>query len=1422
MFPSRTLTRFRRNLWLTLSAYVVFAIVFAIYIRSEYQINLANELRHQSLLLVDELRQSSEDLTLLVRTYAVTGDIIYQQRYREILDIRAGKRTRFLDLHNIYWNSVLPEGSDPPSDRQAIALLELMRLAGFTQEEFARLAQAKINFDLLTQTEDTAMELIATTTPPNEDNRTKAQEMLFGTEYFRAKTGIMQPLGEFREMVNRRTLEAVRVSLNSTAQIRRVLIAIGLLLLFMLWQTYRALHFTLGGSLNELYRRIALLAGGNFSSPIPVAQNMKNSVLGRLSETQNDLDKLDRLRKDAETRNQNLAKLYKALSQCNQAILRSAGENDLFHIVCRHAVTINGIKMAWIGLLDEPGKQIEPIAAYGNGAEYLENIRISVNPNEPDGQEPAGIAVSEDRPYWCQDFQHDPGTAAWRLRGAKSGWGSSAALPLHRNGVIIGAFALYSDKPNTFDEYLQNLLVEIAIDIDYALNNFQRETQRKLTEASLREVGEQFRSITDNAGAVIFLKDLKGRFLLVNKRFEQLFHLTDEKIRGKTDYDVFPTEMADAFAGNDQAVIQSGQIVEAEVRVTHDDGFHTYNSIKFPLRKSAGEIYAVCGIATDITERKQAEESLRESEQRLRTVIETEPECVKVIDKTIKLLEINPAGLAMFEADSLEEILRHTFTDFILPEYRAAFIDLHKRVMDGEHGLLEFEISGLRGTRRWLETHAAPLRDANGEITLLLGVTRDITRRKKAEALLADSRNLLQTIIDTTPVRVFWKDKDLRYLGCNPAFARDAGEPNPQDIIGKDDYQLSWKENAELYRADDRQVMSSGIPKLFYDEPQTKTDGNTIWLRTSKVPLWNDKQETIGVLGIYEDITEHKHTELALQLSEANLKRAQAVARIGSWQLDLERNMLKWSDETYRMFGIPSGTPLSYRIFLQHVHPEDVAALDVAWKTVLKGSPYRLEYRIAVNGETYWVEECAEPEFDATGKVCAGIGTVQDITDRKRAEERLKFLAHCDTLTGLPNRTQLDDRVKYALSFAKRSNGHLALMFLDLDHFKNINDTLGHSVGDTLLIELAKRLRLALREEDTLSRLGGDEFILLFPGTDAQGASQVAQKLLEIIAEPYRIKDYDLNVTASIGIAVYPNDGDNLEILSKNADAAMYRAKHEGRHGYRFFTQEMQGRLARQLQIVNALRHALEHDQLQIYYQPQITIQSGRIIGAEALLRWQHPELGSISPVEFIPAAEDSGLILPIGEWVMRHAVRQAKTWMLDHSRPLIISVNLSSLQFRHPDLPNLVTQILIEESLPPECLELELTEDLVMRNPKAAIGVMISLHERGVLMSLDDFGTGYSSLSYLKKFKVYKLKIDKSFVRNLNTNPENKAIVSAIISLARSLDLKTIAEGVKTKNQLTFLREEGCDEAQGYLYSKPLPAEQFEAFLKAGQSDNA
>ncbi|MDD4506880.1 MAG: EAL domain-containing protein [Sulfurospirillaceae bacterium] len=461
-------------------------------------------------------------------------------------------------------------------------------------------------------------------------------------------------------------------------------------------------------------------------------------------------------------------------------------------------------------------------------------------------------------------------------------------------------------------------------------------------------------------------------------------------------------------------------------------------------------------------------------------------------------------------------------------------------------------------------------------------------------------------------------------------------------------------------------------------------------------------------------------------------------------------------------------------------------------------------------------ETIKTPVRDISGDIIGILGIARDITKRKENEDKIEKLEYSDALTGLPNKMLLNLRINHDMSIANRKKEQLAILFLDFDHFKNINDSLGHAVGDQLLIEVSKRLKNLIREEDTLSRQGGDEFVLVLPNVTAEGAAHVAKKLLQAIEQAIKVNENELVITASIGIAMFPEDGTDMETLFKCADAAMYLAKENGRNRYRFYTTEIQQHSARILSLENALRYAHMRGELSLHYQPQISLSDGKIIGAEALLRWTHPELGVISPSEFIPVAEESGQILLIGEWVLRNAAMRMKQWIDMGFPPMIVAVNLSAVQFHHEHLSSLVTTILDEVQLPPCYLELELTESVAAQNPLKAVQIMNTLNAQGIRLSIDDFGTGYSSLSYLKRFKVYKLKIDQSFIRDIGVDTEDRAIVTTIITLGKSLGLKTIAEGVETKEQLDFLKENSCDEVQGYYFSKPLNVEDFENYVRS------
>ena len=596
-----------------------------------------------------------------------------------------------------------------------------------------------------------------------------------------------------------------------------------------------------------------------------------------------------------------------------------------------------------------------------------------------------------------------------------------------------------------------------------------------------------------------------------------------------------------------------------------------------------------------------------------------------------------------------------------------------------------------------------------------------------------------------------------------------------------------------------------------------------------RFPILNGQGVVLGDFAVYlqSERQLHKHEVNALErgayLAGLALERASNEATLRKlWQAveqspnsvvitDLKSRIEYANQSFYSVTGYSPEEVLGANPNMLQSGKTDPQVYADMWAQLSQGNAWTGEFTNRRKDGSEYIEAVRiSPVHQSDGSVTHYLAIKEDITHRKESEQQIHRLAYFDTLTGLPNRLLLADRFKQAVSMAERQQEPLTVMFIDLDHFKNINDTLGHRAGDALLIEAALRLTSVLRAGDTLSRQGGDEFVLVLPGCGDVQAAQVAEKLLETSARSITLDGHDVVVTLSVGIALYPSDGTDFDALSKAADVAMYRAKDEGRNTYRFFKADMQTHSARTLTLESHLRHALDRNELVLVYQPQMSLANGSLVGAEALLRWHHPTLGVVSPVEFIPLAESSGLILPIGEWVLRTAMQQLKVWMAAGLGNLTMAVNLSAVQFRHAGLAAMVAQVLQDTEIPPALMELELTESVAMDDPLGAVVAIDEISALGVAMSIDDFGTGYSSLSYLKRFKVGKLKIDKSFVRDITTDPDDKAIASAIIGLASSLGLRTIAEGVESPGQLAWLRLQGCDEAQGYFFSQPLSAPDF------------
>ncbi|MFT6926719.1 MAG: diguanylate cyclase (GGDEF)-like protein [Psychromonas sp.] len=572
-----------------------------------------------------------------------------------------------------------------------------------------------------------------------------------------------------------------------------------------------------------------------------------------------------------------------------------------------------------------------------------------------------------------------------------------------------------------------------------------------------------------------------------------------------------------------------------------------------------------------------------------------------------------------------------------------------------------------------------------------------------------------------------------------------------------------------------------------------------------------------------------------LQKSESRLGNAQRIARLGNWEWNLNNNEMYLSEQLYQMIEMNRGvSKLSYRSFISKLpHSERKEVL--GWIHGLVNGNQEdqhqgLNHSIAqCDGRHINVQHQAEVFYDKNGAARLVSGTVLDVTELKQAQDKIVEMAHFDSLTGLANRSVFRDRVAVAVARAKRHAQIGAVLFLDLDNFKRINDTYGHSIGDQLLQEVARRLTDTVRGSDslcetysnknTLARLGGDEFTILLPEIrQIEDAENIAKRILDSMESSIHLSGHDFVVSTSIGIAIFPDHGEDVESLLKNVDAAMYFVKHAGKNGYDLFVDSMNVGGKRRLEIENCLRRAIDDKELSINYQPQVHLESGRIIGVEALLRWNSAQLGIVSPVEFIPVAEESGLISPIGEWVLREACRQVKKWQDDGLPEIKVAVNLSARQFAKQSVDQLVSQVLLDTGLPVHCLELEITENMLMDDVEGSVETLHRLKALGVYLAIDDFGTGYSSLSYLKRFPIDKLKVDRSFIINVTTDKGDASVTQAIIALAHNMGLTVTAEGVEEASQLEFLRQNKCEEVQGYYFSRPLIARDMENLLRSSK----
>ncbi|WP_306544894.1 EAL domain-containing protein [Malikia spinosa] len=850
-------------------------------------------------------------------------------------------------------------------------------------------------------------------------------------------------------------------------------------------------------------------------------------------------------------------------------------------------------------------------------------------------------------------------------------------------------------------------------------------------------------------------------------------------------------------------------------RFQHRDGSYRWIDDQQQLCCGAdGQPLEIVGSWGDVTEQEQTQQALRDRQVKLDAFLTHAPAALAMFNREMRYLFASQRWIRDFQLGAVSDLIGRSHYE-LCPDMPPHWKEAHQRAFAGETVRREEEFYRLPdGSERWLRWRVKPCESVNGRVESIIILAEDITQHKRDQEQLRAEKRRWRFAVDGSDIGLWdWN------VSASTVFFSSCWKT----MLGYSEHEIGdqlceWE--SRVHPDDKAQVMAdvgrhlSGEVDFYANEHRVLCkDGSYKWiLDRGRVVERGPDGQPLRMIGTHTDLTALKLREQALALNASlfmNSSEGIVICDGDNCILSVNR---AFSDIT----GYSADEVLGRQPSLLRSGQQTPDFYRDMWRQILEAGRWQGEIlNRRKDGESFLAWLTISLVRDQDGQVRNYYGIFHDITQRKQAEARISQLTHYDALTGLPNRALLRDRIESQLAQARPGQGALALMFIDVDRFKYINDSLGHRAGDALLVEMASRLEQAVRPQDTVSRMGGDEFTLLLPQIDAEGTAHLAQKIIARISAPCQFEGMELIVTPSIGIAMFPGDGREVDALLQAGDTAMYRAKAAGGANFQFYEPGMHLSASRTLQLENALRRALGRHELALHYQPQIELKTRRVTGCEALLRWTHPQLGMIPPSEFMPIAEASGLILPIGEWVLRTAVAQNQAWQQAGLAPTLMAVNVSSVQFRQTQFPELVRAVLDEAGLPPGWLELELTESVVSADPEAAIRIMEQLDLLGVQLSVDDFGTGYSSLSYLKRFPIDKLKIDQSFVRDLDSDPGSALIVSGVIAMARALGLKTIAEGVETAEQAATLAREGSDEVQGYWYARPMPAEQYERWLR-------
>ncbi len=820
-----------------------------------------------------------------------------------------------------------------------------------------------------------------------------------------------------------------------------------------------------------------------------------------------------------------------------------------------------------------------------------------------------------------------------------------------------------------------------------------------------------------------------------------------------------------------------------------------------PIQTEQGLFFA--SALRDITERKQAEATLRASEQRFRRMANSSPIMIWITDAEGEPTFVNQSWLDFAGIDLVQIMTHGGWISTIHPDDReTAFLAYYQNTEVPVAITTEYRLRNANGEWRWILDKGMPLYDENDVFSGYIGSAIDITERKQAEQVLNQIKAMIDISLDG-----FWiVDLMGNVVQANEPYAGISGY-SLDELVNMHVSQLEAIEGPEQVKAHTAKIIAQGYD-LFETRHRHK-DGHIIDIEVS-VAFLPEFQQFCAFL---RDITERKRIELDLRIAAIAFESQEAMVIT-----DTESVILRINTAFTESTGYTEQEALGRKISLLKSGRHDAAFYAAMWDSLLNVGTWQGEiWDRRKNGEIYpkWLSITAVK--GSNGVVTHYVGTHTDITERKVAEDQIKQLAFYDPLTQLPNRRLLQERLRHGINMERREGKQLALLMLDLDRFKAVNDSLGHLAGDELLQQVAVRITARLRDVDMVARLGGDEFIVLLEDiAQPEDAARVAKEIITDLTKPFFLAHGTrVQIGASIGISLYPQHGDSPELLMDHADAALYQAKDAGRGYFAYFSEDLTLAARERIALETRLRYAIGQQELRVFYQPQVDIASGRIVGAEALVRWQDPVEGLVPPLRFIPIAEETGLIVEIGDWVLRETCRQGRLWLDAGLAPLTLAVNVSPHQFRRSDICALVATVLNDTGFPASQLELEITESGLMENQDNAAAILNNLRAQGVRLAIDDFGTGYSSLAYLKHFPLDVLKIDKSFIDDIPFHQDDMEIAATIVAMGHILGFKVLAEGVETIEQLAFLQEKGCDMYQGYIRSKPVPAHEFVELLR-------